>query len=272
MIIHLYGKDSYRRNKNTNTLLRAYKKKHEFIDVFSFDLEERGITWKNVKDFLNQPSMFVDSKVAVVREGGAVAKEDEKEWAKFLKKHLTTPKTFVLISNESKPKKLYDFLLKLPVQSQEFSELEGQKLELFLKKEMADRELSFLPDAWNFFIRFIEASEEKSWRAVNELQKLRFVQSKNPTSLQELKKVIQWQEKEAPYLAARQILGSLGAYQKLGMLERLLLQKHAPAYIFNSLGFQARGEKAILLADYDVSVKSGGLEYEEALTDFVLKC
>ena len=43
------------------------------------------------------------------------------------------------------------------------------------------------------------------------------------------------------------------------------------AYIFNSLAYIAKGKDIVRMADYDVAVKSGNLEYEEALTDFVIR-
>jgi len=59
--------------------------------------------------------------------------------------------------------------------------------------------------------------------------------------------------------------------KKLVILEQLFLQKEEPARLFNSLVYQVRGNDILRLADYDVSVKSGGLEYEEALLDFVIE-
>lgn len=239
--------------------------------MLSVDLGDSPDNWIEVRDFLNQPSMFVDSKLAVVKGGGAVPRAGgEKEWAKVLKTYLKTPKTFILISDEKAPRSAFKFLLKEPAKSQTFLELEGSALEAFLKKESAERDISFNAQAWRFFCSYIASQEERSWLAVNELEKLALVKFNQPISLDDLRLVIRWHVKEKPFLMAGQILRFGDFREKLRALEQLFLQKEAPAYIFNSLAYQARGEVVLKLADYDVSIKSGGLEYEEALTDFVI--
>ena len=72
MIIYLVGSDSYRRGMKLRELVGQYKGKHEQIDFLDVDLEEDPAKWESVRDFLNQPSMFVEKKFAVVRESGAV--------------------------------------------------------------------------------------------------------------------------------------------------------------------------------------------------------
>lgn len=240
--------------------------------MLSIDLEDSPDNWTKVRDFLNQPSMFVDSKLVVVKEIGVVPRTGgEKEWAKVLKNYLETPKTFILISDEKAPRSVFKFLLKEPVKSQVFLELEGSTLEAFLKKEATERNLSFDPKAWRFFCSYITSQEQKSWLAVNELEKLALAKFNQPISLDNLRLVVRWHAKEKTFLMAGQILRTGDFREKLRALEQLFLQKEAPAYIFNSLAYQAKGEAVLKLADYDVSIKSGGLEYEEALTDFCLE-
>ncbi|MFH1193342.1 MAG: hypothetical protein V1656_03470, partial [Candidatus Jorgensenbacteria bacterium] len=57
--------------------------------------------------------------------------------------------------------------------------------------------------------------------------------------------------------------------QNLVLLEGLLMREDGYR-VFNSLAYAAEGIAAERLADYDISAKSGGLEYEEVLTDFVM--
>ncbi len=94
MIYFFYGPDSYRRNQKLNFSIVEYRKKHPAADLAVFDLEEEPDDWMKARDFLNQPSMFVDSKVLVVKNSGEVK---EKEWLKVLKSKLETPRTFVFI-------------------------------------------------------------------------------------------------------------------------------------------------------------------------------
>ena len=82
MIYCFYGSDSYRRGKKLREVLGAYKKKYVNIDILEVDLEEDPERWVDARDFLSQPSMFVDSKILLVRQSGFV---DIVGWVKMLK-------------------------------------------------------------------------------------------------------------------------------------------------------------------------------------------
>ena len=109
-----------------------------------------------------------------------------------------------------------------------------------------------------------------SWNAIGELDKLSLMSLPQPISAKAIEPAIEWSSKTAVFEGARAITWARGRMDKVKLLEKLFLQKEAAAYIFNSLGFMARGADAVRLADYDVSVKSGHLDYEEALLDFVI--
>lgn len=267
MIIYLYGPDSYRRNKNLQELIRAYRDKYRDTDLLAVDLGDTPDDWIKIRDFLNQPSMFVESKVAVVKENSAVK---SKEWIEVLKSHLKSSKTFVLISDAVEPEDNFKFLLKEPVESRYFEELKGERLVSFLRKEAVIRRLVFSAEAWNYFYKFIDNNPDKSWRAVNELEKISLANLPQPISLKDTQSLINWLPKEEVYLAAREMAIGRGYKVRLSALERALLQKEDPSRIFNSLVYQVRGSQIEKLADYDVSIKSGGLEPEQALLDFVL--
>lgn len=267
MVIYLYGSDSYRRNKKLKELIQAYREKHGEIDMLAVDFEEEPDGWLKVKEFLNQPSMFVDTKLAVVKESGAA---EEKEWIKTLKLQLDVPKTFVIISDNNEPKKDFRFLLQAPVKSQALVELKDNLLAAFLKEQAKERNITFSLEAWQFFCAYIASQEERGWLAVQELEKIRLARFIQPISLENLKKVIHWSAKEQIFFLTQRLLQAREQIQKLSILERLLLQKEAGAHIFNLLAYQASGRDVIKLADYDIAIKSGKLEYEEALTDFVL--
>jgi len=268
MIIYLYGEDSYRRNKKLQELIDAYKKKYKQLDFLAVDLEDNPDGWLEVKDFLSQPSMFVESKLAVIKQSNQVEKE---EWIAILKKYLKADRVFLLISDKEKPKKIFSFLLKEPVKSSSFLELTGEKLKVFVRKELELRRLRFSQKAWYFFINYLEKTEsDRSWLAVNELDKISLANFPQPISLEDVLSCVNWLPKEEVFVITRLLLKEKDWRRRLGLLESLFLQKEDSRRIFNSLAFQAEGKKALLLADYDISVKSGGLEYEEALLDFCL--
>lgn len=268
MIFYLYGQDSYRRQAKLRELVEAYRKKYADTDLADFDLSEDENGWKGVKEYLGQPSMFVESKVAVVFGGGRVI---EKEWIDLLKSELKSKKTFILIVDPASPKKALQFLLKAPSVSHEYAALDGAALDLFVRKEAEKLSVSLNPDARRLFCRFAEKyKEDASWIVVQNLAKLALLNRGTPIDAKGLEEVIERREREEVYSLARSILSGRDKKTRLTSLELLLLQNEAPAYIFNSMSFQSKGRDVLALADYDVLVKSGKLEYDEALLDFAL--
>lgn len=268
MIYCFYGPDSYRRGKKLREVLGVYRRKYVNIDMLEVDLEEDPERWVDAKDFLSQPSMFVDSKILLVRQSGFV---DIIEWVKTLKAQIKKEKTFIIISDEKKPKEKFSFLLKEPVNSQEFKELSGVFLEKFLDIEARARGIVFDRAALCFFAAFVDAREtSKSWFGVSELEKLALLKKSSPVTLADLKTYISIFEKDVMSDLTRKILFAGEKTHKLVFLEKLFLQRESPGHIFNLLGYYAAGEKIVRLADYDVLIKSGKLDYEEALLGFVL--
>ncbi|MEK7629989.1 MAG: hypothetical protein AAB432_01215 [Patescibacteria group bacterium] len=267
MIIYLYGPDGYRRQQKLKEIIEVYKEKHKTLDFFVADLEENEEDWSKIRDFLNQPSMFVDSKLAVVRESGLI---EEKDWIRTIKSQLNTPKTFLVISDNAAPKKNFKFLLEESVTHQAFPELIGQPLHLFLTQAAAAINLEFNPDALRFLISYLEKNGEAAPRAINELEKIFLARFGSPISLSNLEKLIRSSESPVVFSSARAMLFSGEAKKRLTILEELFLVKEESAYIFNSLAYQAKGREIFRLADYDVSVKSGELGYEEVLTSLAL--
>jgi DNA polymerase III delta subunit len=270
MIYYFYGPDSYRRNEKLKTSLAGYRKKYPTGDMMVLDLEENPDGWTKARDFLSQPSMFVDSKVLVVKESGEVPEKEEKEWIKTLKSELETERTFVFISDTKKPLKAFGFLLEPPVKKDSFGELEGKFLEAFVKKEASARGLSFEKSAWEYLINCLSSVTERSWVAVAELEKVFLSGFSGTIKLDDLKKTVNPVLNDEVFEVARKISWSRNWAEKMALLEGLFLQKKEAAYVFNSLAYIAKGKDIVRMADYDVAVKSGNMEYEEALLEFIL--
>ncbi|MFH1161679.1 MAG: hypothetical protein V1696_00140 [Candidatus Jorgensenbacteria bacterium] len=271
MLIFLYGSDSYRRTENLRALVAEYRAKYPMLDLLSVDLEDVPDDWMRARDFLNQPSMFAEKKMLTVRGGGHIG---EKGWVKALKGELANENTLVLISDREKPLKALAFLLEpeKPSRSQEFKELEleGRTLELFVKREAGVRGLKFSPDALSFFLSYLSACPDRSARAVNELDRFTLAGLTFPVTRAAVEELIWWTPSEEVFRVAHRMLASpKNVRQNLALLENLFVREGGYR-VFNSLAYAAEGIAAERLADYDVSVKSGGLEYEEALTEFVI--
>lgn len=268
MIYFLYGPDSYRRQEKLAELVLAYRKKYANADILFADLADDADAWRAVADFLNQPSMFVDSKVAVVRESGEA---EEKKWIEALKAEVKSPKTFVLIADGAAPKRAFQFLLKKPVRSQEFAALQGAELAAAIKKEAVRFGIELEPEVLKLLARAAAPLKENAlWFAAGELRKLALAAPGGRVRAEDLRGELRSDEREEVFVLARAMLSAHSSKERLVALERALAQNAEPAYLFNSLGFQSRGIAVAALAAYDVAVKSGKLEYEEALLDFAL--
>ncbi len=265
MIYFLHGPDSYRRSEKLKEIVGAYKAKHEHADLYVLDCGEDGDRWAEAVDFSGQPSMFSSSKVLVVRDSGEVR---EKEWISFLKKNLETKDVFIFISDLKEPLKAFSFLLESPYKM-EFPELFGRTLRSFVEKEGKKRGVSFESPALSSFVGLLDNLDNKTWRAVSELERFSLL-GYGRVSLDDLGAYSTLALKSVMHEETAKILRAKTLGERLRTLEGLFLEHGDIPYAFNSLGYQSRGAEAVTLAELDVSVKSGSLEYEEAVLSFVL--
>ncbi|MDO8470134.1 MAG: hypothetical protein Q7S84_03945 [bacterium] len=267
MVLLLQGPDSYRRNRKLRELVATFQAKHAHADLMDVDFEEEPDAWVRACEFILQPSLFSSAKMLVVRAATAI---NEKVWRVVLKEHRDDKHFFLLVSEQGKLPKPFAFLAEPPAKVQEFLELAGKFLDTFVLKEAKPRAVAFAPDAKRFFLEYLTAHPDRSCRAVNELERISLAGLPIPVSLPDLQKLIPWGATDEVFRVARMLAGAGSAGSKLALLEQLFAAGAEPGKIFNSLAYQVRGDAVVRLADYDVSVKSGGLEYEEALLDFIL--
>lgn len=266
-MVLLYGPDTYRRNRKLRELLAAFNEKYVHADLLAVDLEEDPESWERARDFIVQPSMFSPAKALVVKESGAVT---EAAWRKVLKSHKDDERFFLFVSDTGKPTKPFSFLAEPPAKEQEFPELTGRALSAFVKEVAARVGVALSPEGARALAAQFEGREGASWSLAHELEKLALAGLSEPISAEEVRRTVRSGDAPEVSSGARVLLGDFPVARKLFVLESLLSAGAASAYLFNSLAYQARGSQVVRLADLDVSVKSGGLEYEEALTEFVL--
>lgn len=274
MLIYLYGADSYRRLKKLKEILKTYTERYALRDMLEIDLQEDAEGgWLRARDFLNQPSMFVESKVLVLREAG---REEHSTWSGVLKSELNTEKTFVVISDSESPHKHFSFLLQNPSKAQEFKVLRGSDRERFLSDEASALGIKFTPDAWRYFLRMIASFDEKDnpeksiWQGVMELKKIA-LGSANEITRVELERALHFSEHGNFYDLVKVLLSGRTTALRLTVLEELFSTNTDPARAFNTLCYFASGKDALFLAEADVSIKSGKLDYETALLKTALR-
>lgn len=266
MVTYLYGPDSLRRNVKLAELLRCLEE-GRVSERMDADVEENPDAWRSVKDFCRQQSIFGGSKIAIVREGGSLA---DKEWIRFLKEEIEDLSVNLFVLDRGKPLKALNFLLGKPSSSYEFEELAGRNLSLFVVEEAKKRRFAFSPDALSFFLGYLSGKKEgRSWIAVSEIEKAGFL-GNTVVSLEDVNKISSFPDFDEVWALSRKIIGSERWVEKIVFLERLFLEGADSGHVFNSLALQAGGKEIARLAAYDISVKSGKLDFPEALLDFVL--
>lgn len=278
MIIFLYGPDSYRRRQKLKEIVAEYDKSHQSAGFFDFRIKDKNIQQEfgKLREFCASHSLFENVKFAIVENILTdFAKSEDKSVQKsvidFLKSNLEGKDLTILISEEKSPLKSFDFLLKKPVLFQEFKNLDADKFEFLIKKEVEKRGLKLTADA----IKFIaDVFRENTWGLVNELEKLALFNDKNFNGSR-LKEII---DSEKPVIFSdffRQIkdfaFNRLFS-QRIINLE-ILLNREEPSKIFNFLASFSSNPPDLTkkFADYDAAIKSGKMDYEEALLDYVVQ-
>lgn len=269
MLIFLHGPDSYRRNEKLKGLVGKYREKYrEKADFMEVDLEENIDMWQGILDFMFQPSMFVASKVAVVKNATLI---DKKEWIEKIKKVTQVENTFLILSEETKkPKKAFSFLLDKPVNFQFFEELSGSTLLVFIKKECEKRKISLEKETLSLLVSYVKTIKNRSSFVVNELEKISLARLSQPVRINDLTNITNWTIREEMYITTRRLLQTRDQKSRLIVLNQLLAGNEDPSYIFNMIAFQTKEGPATRLADIDTDVKSGKLDYESALLKFCL--
>ncbi len=276
MIILLYGPDSYRRQKNLNTILKTYRDKYSVFSIDSFNLEN-GDEFLKLQDFCSQTSLFDAKKMAIVKNSFLAGKDIAKDLKNFIKENLKSENTIIILSEENEPSKDLEFLIKDASKTYEFQNLSGPHLEFFIKKESDERKINLTPGAIKFLSKVFE---NDTWGIITELDKLQLLDpidgstgSPNKTvDVKDLENLIAYFEEPHLFQFIDAITKNKTLGQKLPMLENLFLNKEEPAKIFNILASRPFLTFELIknLADYDVSIKSGKLDYELALIDMAL--
>ncbi|KKR89273.1 MAG: hypothetical protein UU85_C0004G0114 [Candidatus Wolfebacteria bacterium GW2011_GWA2_42_10] len=275
MIIFLYGPDSYRRRKKLNEMVSRYKTKHLSWENFDFGKSETEKEFSRCREFFASRSLFEKEKLGILEDIFAVPSEIFEgisgDLKNFLKSNLEDKNFILLISGGKTPPKSFSFLLEKPVLFQEFGNLEGDRLVFFIRKEARARGLELDSRAVNFLA---EIFREDIWGLINELEKLSLLNSKkiDATRLNEL---IDYYRPLARPKFFNQLNGlfSHSLSRRLVDLEILFGHQEEPVKIFNILATSYLNTVFSLqkLADYDAAIKSGKLDYEEALVDLALE-
>lgn len=265
MIIFLYGPDDYRRAQKKKDIIAEFGKKRSELGLGFFDLTEASAL-DGLDGFLRNQPIFENARLAVIENAFDVEAE---KLANVLTPIVSEKSVQVLIAERDKPLKALSFLLEKPVLSQKFESLEGAELMQCIKSEARKRGVALGETAAQFLAAVYAGN---TWALVTELEKISALTSSDSRVAQTIdKKDLDALDLEAApnYWGLLNGMKSFDIRNRLYALEKLFSMNDPAPKLFNILAAQA-GEKTSRMAEYDLAVKSGKLEYEEVLVDLVL--
>ena len=264
MIIFLYGEDSFRRKRKYVEIISSFIVKNGSLGLSEFSADQSEIFLETLKN----RSIFSPRTLVSIKDidFNSLSENTLEAFIKSLLEIIGSQEIIVLISSiqTSLPDNM-SFLNNPPSKTQEFSFLPKEKLVFFVTKEALVKGVKLS----EIDIRALVASFSGDlWAIESELQKLASAQSLDIYSLG-----------SAPsyFELLNTIKSNKTREAKLVALETILyLLKEDPARVFNGLAYSAPQGVApekwfSVMADYDVFVKSGQMDYEEALLDFVIR-
>ncbi len=269
MIIYLFGLDSYRRQQKLKELTENYRRKYPFLAEGFFDLSDEE-DYQKLFDFCRHDGLFSGKKMAAVKNQEELKEEHSKILRKFFQSAEKNDNLMLLISSSQGLPEDFEFLSKDPKQFQEFPYLQGEKLKFFIRREAKKRSIDISEESVNFLASILDKRENNSWLAINELEKLRF--SKKNLSKNELEDLIDYSPDVNIFEFSNALSRRLPARNKLRALENIFSGSEEPARIFNVIAKNPYLDFAAVkrLADCDLAIKSGQLDYETALMDLCL--
>ncbi len=259
MIIFLYGPNSYLRSKKLKEILAEYGSRLGNLLLERYDFESDDEAFNKFKSFISGRSMFDSKKFAVV--DNVFELKEKKELKKIFEDILSDKETIVIAVSDTKAPASFSFLLEKPVVSQEFPAIKkGAELNSFITKEVAVRGMKLTTDQVS---DLSDVFGGDLWAIATELDKMRLSS----------KIAIPRAPNEDYFKLINTIKSGYDVKSRLSALEIILSDRgDEPAKVFNMLCYGFNSPELIKkLADYDVMIKSGRLEYEEALLEIALR-
>jgi hypothetical protein len=256
MLITLHGPDSYRRLEKLGEIVDAYKKKHTGVSYERVDFTEEG-AYERLKNFINTASMFDPVKLVVV--DNVVESSPIKDVREFFKANAERENLTIVINSAKKPPAILKFLTSKPAVSQDFAAIKGENIKAFIKQEAKKQGSSLDTRMVSSLAEFFGSD---TWGLATEIRQLAFSQ----------REAIESRPNTDYFALVNAVKRSSAVRDRVVALEMIISgRKDEPARVFNSIAYRPSSkEDAGRLADYDVAVKSGKLEYEEVLFGLAL--
>ena len=260
MIFAFVGKDDYRRKAALSAALAELSRGAGVFLYKTFDFENEG-GFASVADFLSSPGLFSAQKAALLEN---IFSDDvtAKELKTLVRLSAEARDTAVFISEALLPKNIRELIGKSG-ELRSFDEQKGSGFKKYVTEEARARGLALSEDAASYLA---ESFDGNSWAAVTEIEKIRLL-GKKEISAQILRAL--GVKKRGVFFELLSGWGKKSAGERVLNLEVLFADREDPAKIFNILAYTDPAGIA-RFADLDVAVKSGALDYEEALLSLAL--
>ncbi len=251
MIIYLHGPDSYARQEKLKWYVGKFKEKYSGMTVEHFDCGDAAAR-NALKSFATSQSLFETAKLGILEN---VGEADPKDLHPIFKLS-SASKTLTLVISVEKP---LSKNFKVPVDGEnkeiEFPEPSASECARLARSEAEKRGVKLSEAVLDALIKTYLGD---TWGLITELDRIALGASPEPFA------------GEQNFFSLTNVLQSDGpASYKLPALERLLQDNDAAA-VFNFLASRANPESKTKMADWDVAIKSGKAEYEEALFGLAL--
>jgi DNA polymerase III delta subunit len=308
MIIFLYGSDAYRIGQKVKEIIVEYQKKHGgILGCDKFDFKEKN-SFEKMKNFFENAGMFSSKKLAVAEN--VLTSNFNEELGEVIKKSglLNSQDNFLIIVEgdigglKEKSKKLLTVLKKKPVVSQEFKSFSSySQAKLWLRKEAEKNQLTIEDSALEVLF---DAFGSDTWRLINELKKISLYQPKKKVTKTDIleisifeahpnifkifdaffeqnkkKMILYFEEAVKSGLDAGMIFNLFLGQLRVAVLLVLGQAKEVEAHPFvvqkiKSQLWKFKKEKLAKLyddlANIDLAVKTGKIDYESALEKIII--
>ncbi len=259
MIIFLYGPDSYRREEKRKNFEQDSRVKYPGLAVGSFatgtEKDPSKNTGEELRAFIRNKPLWGGKQCAIFHIGayGLLTTED----IIFLKEMRAPDDVRIIVTSDTAPAKSVLFLLEAPVVSQKFNGLAGDEYRQYVAYQAGLRgmRLTDIQIAWLY-----DMHGGDMWGVITELDML---------ALADFPDTAISHPRRADFMGMIRLVANGDARQKISSLARLM-REHDAAKTFNILSAFVYGEKKRAMADYDIAMKRGLIDYELALTDFAL--
>lgn len=191
MIIFLYGEDVYSSRKKTNEIIEKYKGKHKSgLNFYQLIFREKGL--EELKKITEINSMFKEKKLVYLSGVFSQNVEEHKKIVEYFKKsQIAADSEVTLIIHEKdlpdKRTELFKFLNKKPIVFQEFKNLEGIKLEHWIKKEVEKKGGKIEAKEVGILAMFVGGN---LWQMENEIEKLVLFCGQKPINEKEIELLV----------------------------------------------------------------------------------